>query len=235
MKKPVASKKPVTKKKALKVDFTGVETRVLLPEGQYHAKVAEAPTVEDGTQAQYLKWTFVTMDDDKKLNNQKLYYNTSFAPQALWNLRNLLQTLGVETPDSEFELDPDAYVGLELLLTVTHEEYDGKMKPRVSDFMPLEETAEAVPDKEEEEEVEEADEEEEEAEEEEEVEEEVEEEEEETVAVDPEEVKLMDAEALADLIKTHKLKVNIAGLEKKPKKRASLVIDALEKAGLLAE
>lgn len=225
-------------KKKIKVDFTGVDVRTLLAEGQYHAKVLEI-TQEDGNEYPYLKWVFEVISNDKT-NGAKLFYNTSLAPKALWNLRNLLETLGVETPASEVELDTDEYIGLELMLRVEHETYEGKDRAKVTDFTPLEETASAEDDEEPEEE-----EEEDEKEESDEEETEEEEEEEDTEAEDDSEeedddgkisatdVKEMDDAELADLVKKHKLKVDLKSI-KKHSKRIAAVIDALESKELLA-
>ena len=220
----------MAKDKKLKVNFAGVETRTLVPEGEYHAKVKEIK-VEDGSAAQYLAWKFGLVDDDRKINGQSVYYNTSLAPQALWNLRNLLETLGVETPDGAMNLDLEAYVDLELMVRIEHEVYEGKNRAKVTDFTKIEETASSEDDAEKPEEAEE--EEAEEAEEEEA--EEADETEEEDDKISTEDVTAMSEDELKDLIKKHKLKVDIKGLEKKPKKRASLVCEALKKADLLAD
>lgn len=268
------------KKKGLKVDFTGTDVRVLVPEGNYHAKVKEV-TLEDGQQAQYLKWVFELIDADEKVNGQKVYTNTSLAPQALWNLRNLLETMGVETPDDEMELELEEYVGLELIVRIEHEDFEGKMRTRVTDYMPLQESAESEEDEasddEEEEETpppkktkkeektgkkkpepepeeeedeeeeseeeaeEESDEEEEESEDDDESgedsedeEEESEEEEEAAEGISADDVREMDDKELAALVKEHQLPVKLKAIPK-ASKRIAAVIDALEKAGLLAE
>lgn len=212
----------------LKVDFAGVEVKRVVPEGDHHLKVKEI-TVEDGNAAQYLKWKFAVVDADPKVNGQVLYHNTSLAPQSLWNLRNLLETLGVEVPDSELELELSEYVGLEMMGRIEHEEYDGKPQARLMDFTPIGETAET---KEEETEDESDDEEEEEADEEEEAEDETEEEEDGKVSAG--EVKEMDDDELKSLVKKHKLKVDLSTI-KKASKRVAAVIDALEKADLLGD
>ena len=123
------------KSSKVKVDFTGVETRVLLPEGVYNAKVAEV-TMEPNDGKPYLKWKFLTVDDDPKLDNKPLYNNTSLQPQSLWVLGSLLETLGVERPDGAMDLDLEELVDLELGLVVEHEEYQGKMRAKVVDFTP---------------------------------------------------------------------------------------------------
>jgi hypothetical protein len=121
---------------AVNVDFSGVETRILLPEGIYAASVAEV-SQEQGDKAPYLSWKFKTIDDDPKLNDKPLYNNTSLAPQSLWVLGSLLETLGVERPDGPMDIDFDDLVGLELLLVVEHEEYQGKPRSKVVDFQPM--------------------------------------------------------------------------------------------------
>lgn len=127
--------KATKKTTKVKVDFTGVETRVLLPEGVYNAKVAEV-SMEDNDGRPYLKWTFRTIDDDPKLNDKPLYNNTSLQPQSLWVLGSLLETLGVDRPDGAMDLDLEELVDLELGLVVEHEEYQGKMRAKVVDFTP---------------------------------------------------------------------------------------------------
>lgn len=238
------------KKNVVKVNFAGVETRAHITDGSYHAKVAAA-SLEDGNAAQYIKWTFEIVSDDKA-NGRKLYYNTSLAPQALWNLRNLLETLGVETPDSETSLDLDGYIDLELMVRVESEVYEGKERPKVTDFTPLEETTTTAEDDDEETTEEEEDEEdeedeapakpakkpakkeepEEEAEEEEDAEEEAEEEADEEEKLTADEVREMETDELTDLIKKHKLKVDLTKISK-ASKRIAAVIDALEAKDLL--
>jgi len=216
-------KTAVKKKNRIRVNFDGVETRAHIPDGEYHAKVHEI-SVEEGQQYQYLKWTFELMEE--KLAGRKLYYNTSLAPQALWNLRNLLETLGVETPDKEVDLDLDSYKDLELMVRVEGEVYEGKERPKVTDFKPLEETASASETEDGEEEGE--DDGEEGAED-----GETEDEGEEEAKMTPAEVREMDEKELADLVKLHSLPVKLDKLPKLSKKIAA-VVDAMEAKDLLA-
>lgn len=232
------------KKKKLKVNFKDVETRKKVPDGHYHGKVIEI-TEEEGDKAPYLKWTFEVMDPEYK--GAKLYTNTSLAPQALWNLRSLLDALGVDTPDDEYELDIKSYIDMELQLTVTNETYEGKDQPKVTDYAPLEGTAESEDDEEtteesdeEEAEEESSDDDDEEASDEEDEDEEAEEEEKpakkgkKQKKYSEDEVKEMDLDEMKDLLKKHGLKVK--GLDDmRASKQVAAVIDALEGASLLAD
>lgn len=221
------------KKKKITVDFTGVEARTLLPEGQYHAKVHEV-TQEDGNEFPYFKWVFTVVSDDDKTNGAKLFYNTSLSPKALWNLRNLLETLGVSTPSSEMEIDFDEYIGLELMVRVEHETFEGKDRPKVTDFTPLEETASVDDDdeKSDDDETEEEDAETEEEDEKESEDDDDEAEDDDDGKIDAGDVKEMDDAELADLVKKHKLKVDLKTI-KKHSKRIAAVVDALEAKDLL--
>lgn len=217
-------KAPLAKKR--KVNFAGTSTFKKIPDGTYHAKV-KAITEHEGDAGDYWKWRFVIVEDGDMKGQSPLPYITSFAATALWNLRNLLETLGVEVPESEVSVNPKDYLDLELMIRIEEEEYKGKTTSKVTDFSKIEETAEVEEDKPTEDEEDE--------EKEEEIEEEAAAEEEEGPAkVSAEEVRGMDEKELADLVKLHGLKLNLAKIEKKSKKIAA-VIDALEGKDLLAD
>jgi len=112
-----------------------VEGKIRLPEGEYIVEVADL-TSEDGQEHPYLKWKFRVAEGDKK--GGILYYNTSLAPQALWNLRNLLEALQADIPDDETEMDTDDYLGMKMVAVVEHDTYEGKRQSRLVDFWPLE-------------------------------------------------------------------------------------------------
>ena len=125
-------------------DLSKVEGRVTVPEGDYRVKVDEI------TEEQ---WAALDASDEiieGDYKGKKLFYNTSLAEQSLWNLRSLLESLGIDDFDGDMELDLDDLVGRELMVTVEHDSYEGKKQAKVVDF-----TAIADDDEEEEEEEEE--------------------------------------------------------------------------------
>lgn len=128
-------------------DLSKVEGRVTVPEGDYRVKVDEI-TEHEGNVANYYKWSFEIIEGDYK--GKKLFYNTSLAEQSLWNLRSLLESLGIDDFDGDMELDLEDLIGRELMVTVEHDSYEGKKQAKVVDF-----TAIADDDEEEEEEEEE--------------------------------------------------------------------------------
>lgn len=124
------------KKKALTVDFKGVEGKqARIPDGEYSAKVAEV-SQEEGQQADYLKWTFEL--DGGDFDGRKLFLNTSLSAAALWNLRGVLEAIGVEVPDDELDLDFEDFVGRSIGLSVETETYEGKKRSKIADYFAAE-------------------------------------------------------------------------------------------------
>lgn len=121
-----------TKKKnsVVKVSFKGVEGKRALPdEGEHLATVLEV-TKEKGPKAEYLKWKF-ELDDDAGI----AYTNTSLSKDSLWNLRGLLEALGIEIDDDDaMELDLTELVDGRVGLVISHEEYENKPQARVVDY-----------------------------------------------------------------------------------------------------
>ncbi len=116
------------------LDFTGVETNGRFREdGSFRMKVVEV-TQEQGDKFDYYSWKLQCVEEGDS-EGAIVYNNTSLAPQSLWGLRGFLVALGVEIPESEFELDLDELVDLEFIGEIeieTSGEYKGK--PRLVDF-----------------------------------------------------------------------------------------------------
>lgn len=128
--------------------MSGVEGRVTIAEGEYRVRVAEV-SEEDGQNYPYLKWKFNVTG--KVHDGAPLFYNTSLAPQALWNLRGLLEAMQFDIPDDDLEIDPSEFTDLELMVNVEHDTYDGKKQAKIVDFWPVEGTSKAEDDEDEEE------------------------------------------------------------------------------------
>ena len=143
--------------KNINVDFTSVESRELLPEGEYAVEVVDIEQKE-GNKGPYLNWELKVVLGQFK--GRKIWNVTSLAAQSLWVLRNTLTALGVATPQGKFVLNPDVLKGLKMGIKLTHKVFDGKTRAKVEDVFPLNELKEAMPEiiTEEEDEISEADE-----------------------------------------------------------------------------
>lgn len=151
MPKPV---RPVRGKK-VRVDFSGVDTSSgrEVPDGQYLLAVESVEEKESSEGNPYLAWTYKVAEGDVK--GAKVWDNTSLQPQALWRLAKLLRCLGVDEIEGEMDLDLGSYIGRQVHAEILNETYQGKRKPRVTDFLSTEAGAEEEAEEEVEEEEEE--------------------------------------------------------------------------------
>lgn len=155
--------KPAGKKKRFSVNFAGVESGGgrAVPDGQYVAELTDIDQKEGQDSGQpYLacQWKITS----KKSEGAKVFDNISLQPQALWRFKTLLEVLGEDVPDGAMELDFSDLIGKEARIEVTNEKYEGKNRPRITGFEPLEGGGSSSDESDEEEETEEETEEEEE-------------------------------------------------------------------------
>lgn len=135
-------------KNVVKVDMTDVKAGgIVLPEGDYIVEVSEVEMVESKTSgSKYLKWEMVVTEGTHK--GAKLWHNTSLQQQALFNLKGVLISCGVNVPEGKLDLDLDDLEGRIMGVTVKHEEYEGKAKARIVETFPIDDTESAEDDEE---------------------------------------------------------------------------------------
>ena len=123
-----------TNKKGIKLNFDGVETGYkAVPEGTYEVRVKE---IEAGTsQANAPKLDFKFEIISGKNKGSILFYTCSLQPQALFKLKVILEALGYEIPEGNFNLDIDELIDLECSVEVAHETYEGKKRARIVEFI----------------------------------------------------------------------------------------------------
>lgn len=132
------SRKARSAKKGIAVDFSDTETQAVLPEGDYLLEVEDVEQkTSDNSGADYLALTFVVADG--KFKGKKVWHNCSLQPQALFNLRGVLEALGFEVPQGAMELDPADLIGETCGASVAHEVYEGKKKARAVEFFTADE------------------------------------------------------------------------------------------------
>lgn len=120
----------------LVVDFTGVESGGgrSLPDGDYDFVVDEVTEeIGESSDEPYLKWVLKVASGSHR--GVKVWENTSLQPQALWKLRGLLEAMGHQV-DGKFTLRPlSQFDGEALRCRIENEEYNGKQKPRVAEYL----------------------------------------------------------------------------------------------------
>lgn len=122
------------KSRSISVDFEGVESGgFALADGTYIGEVASVEEKEsaEGNPMILVKWKI-------KGKNVTLFDNISLLPQALWRLKTMLEATGTEVPDAAMDIDLDDLEGQSCKLEVTNETYEGKERPRVTNYVSLE-------------------------------------------------------------------------------------------------
>ena len=116
----------------VKVDFTGVEAFQRVSEGIHHAKISDIQEKTSQGGDSMLQVAFeVTAGEDK---GNKVFDNLVLTDKALWKFKSLLQVIGMKC-DGKVAVDLDKLIGKALDINVTHEEYNGQIRARVSDYM----------------------------------------------------------------------------------------------------
>ena len=146
------------RKGAVSVDFEGVESGGrTISDGwaQLAVKKVELKESESGNEM------FATQFEATRGKEKAIVYeNFVLVPQALWKLKSFLEASGVEVPDGAMDLTEDDFDGLECEGEIVNEEYEGRDRPRIVNFRPLDGEEDEEEEEEEEEEQEEDEEEE---------------------------------------------------------------------------
>lgn len=124
------------RKKTIKVDFEGVESGGTLDEGSHIVEIVEAEIREGSSGHDYINLKLKATEDDEQAG-RVMYHTCSLQPQALFNLRNVLQAIGHDVPNGMYEFDPDDMVGGICKVEVIHEKYEGKDRARAVSFDPM--------------------------------------------------------------------------------------------------
>lgn len=120
-------------KSEISVDLSEVTTSKTIPEGDYHVTLQDATVEKSRNGNDFIKMEFEVSGG--KYSGSKLYHNCSLQPQALFNLRNVLEALGMSIPNKAFDLNLKELIGLDCEVIVAHEKYEGKNKAVITDFL----------------------------------------------------------------------------------------------------
>jgi len=132
-----ATTKPRQRPGVIQVDFTGVSSGgdFNVAEGDYAVEVTNVEQKISKNQKPFLAFEFTIRGEEE--NGKRLFHNCSLQPQALFNLRRTLEAMGLEVPDGAMDVDLEELKGLYLGVHVESEEYQGKVRPRVTDVFSL--------------------------------------------------------------------------------------------------
>lgn len=136
----------------IKMDFTGVEAYSRCSEGIHRAKIAEIQekTSQGGDDMLQIKMEVVAGAD----KGCTVFDNCVLTDKALWKLKQLLTAIGVKC-DGKVAVDLDNLIGKVCEIEVSHEEYNGSVRARITNYSKVTTPADADDDDDDEEENEE--------------------------------------------------------------------------------
>lgn len=117
-----------------KLDFSGIEAYVKCAEGQHVVKLIEIEETESQAGNDMLNATFQVVKGTS--TGAKLYDNFVLTEKALWKLQSFLVAVGMKA-DGKIVLDLDKLIGKTCIVEVAHEEYEGKTRARIQEFLKL--------------------------------------------------------------------------------------------------
>tara|TARA_R100000742_G_C4272832_1_gene92164 strand:- start:43 stop:492 length:450 start_codon:yes stop_codon:yes gene_type:complete len=124
----------IQSEKKVTIDFSGVEgkKKVVIPEGNYPAKVVEAKAETSKAGNPMVVWVFQI--EGGEFNGQKFFYNTVLLPQSLWNFRNTLEACGVPIEgEGAMDIPLDKLTGRSCALAIVDGEWDNQKRSEVND------------------------------------------------------------------------------------------------------
>lgn len=117
-----------------KLDFTNIEAYVKCAEGQHVVKLTEIEDTTSQAGNDMLNATFQVVKGTS--TGAKLYDNFVLTEKALWKLQSFLVAIGMKA-DGKIVLDLDKLIGKTCIVDVIHEEYEGKTRARIQEFIKL--------------------------------------------------------------------------------------------------
>lgn len=120
--------------KKIKVDMTGVESYAKASEGQHIAKIASADMKASQGGNDMVVCVFEVLKGNDK--GCRVFDNFPLTDTALWKLKGALTAVGIKA-DGKIVLDLDKLVGKTCIIEVFHEEYNGQMRAKISEYKKL--------------------------------------------------------------------------------------------------
>jgi len=124
-----------------KMDFSGVNTFELLPQGEYtcYAFDVDLRQTRNGDDM----YVLILKVAEGEHKGRQLFYNLPVMKQTMWKIKETLETFGLEIPESVVEVDFDEILGKKCIAVVEHRvAKEGKRKGEtvetVEDIRPFE-------------------------------------------------------------------------------------------------
>lgn len=117
--------------RTVRIDMTGVESYSKASEGIHTAKVDEILEKTSQGGDPMLQFAFEIIKGDDK--GCKVFESFSLSDKALWKFKAFLQAIGMKA-DGKLKIDLDKLIGKVCDIEVFHDEYNGQLRAKISDY-----------------------------------------------------------------------------------------------------
>jgi len=100
------------------------------PDGQYIVEIQESSKIKKSDAGAFILWLAKIIDGEYE--GKMISWNTSLLPQALWNLKAMLEVIEVEWDEDGFEME-DAF-GKELMVVNEIRQYNGEDRNNILEY-----------------------------------------------------------------------------------------------------
>lgn len=116
----------------INVNLTEIESGFeIFPDGQYLVELTERSKVAKSDSGPYVRWV-ARIQDPEEYADKMISWTSSFLPQALWNLKDLLEKVGVDFDVDGFYLE-DTF-GKMLMVENQVREYNGQDRNNITAY-----------------------------------------------------------------------------------------------------
>lgn len=123
----------------MNIDFSSVPSREALEEGTYLLQIAKAEEKLSSTGNPMINIEYdvvATADGEAVQGSRKLWDNYSLQSQALFKLKELFNSLGMDT-DNIVDIELSDLIGLQVMAKLVQETYNGELRNKVKKLYPV--------------------------------------------------------------------------------------------------
>lgn len=127
------------------VDFTNVKEGSIFrpkhkPEGEYLARIVKVDDHQPNDKDKPMGWVFtITIDGDAR-STYPVYAGPD--EKQAWKVRKMFVAAGIAVPKKRVMVDPNRLAGKEIGVFLEDDEYEGRLRSRVADFLTVDEIGE---------------------------------------------------------------------------------------------
>jgi len=110
----------------------------IYPDDKYIVEIQESSKTKKSENGPYILWIGKILEGE--FEDKMVSWNTSLQEQALWNLKDMLEKIGVDWDEDGFEME-DVF-GLQIIVENEVRKYDGRDRNNIINYFSVNESEE---------------------------------------------------------------------------------------------